>query len=299
MEEKIVYQVEEQFDGLRIDLYLAKVSDYSRAQVVSFFDLEIIFLNGLVEKKRTKLVKYRDTIEIRPYKKENSIFVKDDFHSIQVLYENDDFIVINKPPFFISECNQSRENKIPTLVDFGKFFWNDLVSGQEYRFGLVHRLDRETSGIMILAKNKKMYEYLKLQFQLKTIKKEYIACIEKGITPENGKIDINIVRSPLCPVMMTHSLSLGKSAVTYYEVISKKDFYDVIKCYPQTGRTHQIRVHLKYRGYPILGDILYNKKSMLISRQALHAYKISFCYLEKKYEFIADLPDDMKNLVFL
>lgn len=242
-------------------------------------------------------IKESDLIEVFEIQAEEISFDNNFFIEIPIIYQNDDFLIIDKPANVVCECNQ-RSNKIKnfTIIDFAKKFWQEK-EGIENRYGLVHRLDKETSGLMIITKNRNSYDFFKEQFQMKTIVKEYIACIEKGYIEKKGKININIIRNPLCPITMSVSFGQGKNAITEYEVLQRTDLCQVVKCFPRTGRTHQIRVHFKYLGFSLIGDKIYGQRSEYIDRHALHAHKLSFFFKNTPYEFISMIPYDIKMLI--
>lgn len=205
---------------------------------------------------------------------------------LDILYEDEYILAVNKPAGIV--VHPSSYHPDNTLANGVKYYLNN-----NKKIRPINRLDRDTSGIVLFAKN----EYVQEAFLSVKPYKEYIAIINGNITPEAGTINAPIARKEGSIMERTVS-EKGQSAITNYETISHFDTYTLLKVNIETGRTHQIRVHLAYKGTPILGDTLYGNESKLISRQALHAYRLSFVHpiTEKEVEIIAPLPNDMKIL---
>lgn len=286
-----------EYNGLRADVLLGKISPLSRSQIENKIKNSLILLNEKVIEKKSQRIMTGDILEILPdikqEKKQNDDFLVD------ILFEHDDFLIINKPAGIVSHLPTDKNYQEPTLVDFASQFWYGPIR-EEFlkRKGIVHRLDKETSGVMILAKNQYAMDYFLLQFKLRKVKKEYLAFTEKNEkVPLFGRVTYNVMRDPCCPIKMTHAVGQGKEAETLYEVIQKKEHFFLIKCSPLSGRTHQIRVHLSAIGLPIIGDKIYGKSSSLIKRCALHASKIEFVYENTLYSFKASFDPGLENLL--
>jgi 23S rRNA pseudouridine1911/1915/1917 synthase len=286
-----------EYNGLRADVLLGKISPLSRSQIENKIKNSLILLNEKVIEKKSQRIMTGDILEILPdikqEKKQNDDFLVD------ILFEHDDFLIINKPAGIVSHLPTDKNYHEPTLVDFASQFWYGPIR-EEFlkRKGIVHRLDKETSGVMILAKNQYAMDYFLLQFKLRKVKKEYLAFTEKNEkVPLFGRVTYNVMRDPCCPIKMTHAVGQGKEAETLYEVIQKKEHFFLIKCSPLSGRTHQIRVHLSAIGLPIIGDKIYGKSSSLIKRCALHASKIEFVYENTLYSFKASFDPGLENLL--
>ena len=179
----------------------------------------------------------------------------------------------------------------------GVRFYFDKI-GLKKKIRPVNRLDKDTSGLVVFAKNEYVQECLVRQMKTNEFKKEYITICSGIFEEKAGTINAHISRKPNSIIERCISEN-GELAITHYEVIKELDSYSVVKCILKTGRTHQIRVHMCHIGHPILGDTLYSLPSPLISRQALHAYKITFIHPITKQEttFVSNLPKDMKQLI--
>lgn len=288
-----VYIVDSLYHNYRIDLFLSLVMSISRTESLSLLDQKLIFINNECHIKKSKKVFLDDIIEIinkdtTVAKKETAII------PITILYIHEDFLIINKPPFISCHKTNAKDTHY-TIADFARSYWND-TSDLEHRYGIVHRLDKETTGVLIIARNNTIKNILLDLFKKRKIEKKYIAFIEKGLGKKSGNIEYAIMRDPLCPVKMTYSFGQGKAAETKYTIIEEKKNFDIAECFPKTGRTHQIRVHFQALGYPLIGDKIYGKESKLITRQALHAHQISFTLKDTKYTFKAPLWPDMEEL---
>jgi len=215
--------------------------------------------------------------------------------NIKIIYEDDDVLAINKPAGLLVHGQSSLVDwlvkKYPEIKNVGE----DLT-----RPGIVHRLDKDTSGVLLIAKNQKSFEYLKTQFQQKKIKKKYLALVNGEIKNNSGIIDLPIGKSK----KDFRKKKAGKDArgkireaVTEYKVLKRFDKYTLVEVLPKTGRTHQIRVHFKAIGHPIVGDKLYGHQSNL-NRQFLHANSLELTLLGgARIKLEADLPDDLKNFL--
>ena len=214
--------------------------------------------------------------------------------NLDILYEDNALLIVNKP---------SGTPVHPSMMHFE----NSLSNGVKYYFKQknikrkirpVNRLDKNTSGIVTFAKNQYIQECLSKQMQLGLFNKEYIAILEGNLGNDSGTINAPIARKENSIIEREVS-EKGATSITHYKLIKNYDNYCLVNFILETGRTHQIRVHSKYIGHPILGDTLYGNSSNLINRQALHAYKIEFIHPinNKKLQIIAALPDDIKKLI--
>ena len=213
---------------------------------------------------------------------------------LNILYEDDALLILNKPAYM--PVHPSINHYTDSLSNGVKFYFNTL--GLKRKIRPINRLDKDTSGIVVFAKNEYVQECLIKQMKSNEFEKEYLAIVDGVIMEKNIKIEANIARE--ADSIITRCISQdGAYASTLLQVIRTFKEYTLVKCILETGRTHQIRVHMKYINHPILGDSLYGKASNLISRQALHAYRIKFNHpiTKERITITCDIPEDMKKLV--
>ena len=213
---------------------------------------------------------------------------------LDILYEDDALLVLNKPANI--PVHPSMEHYTNSLSNGVKYYFEQLNLKRKIR--PVNRLDKNTSGIVIFAKNEYIQECLVRQMKNNLFKKEYFALLDGKLENRNGTINAPITRKANSIIEREISNN-GAPSITHFELIKNYDNYCFVKFLLETGRTHQIRVHSKYIGHPILGDSLYGKSSDLIDRQALHSYKVTFIHpiTNKKMEVLAELPSDIKKLI--
>ena len=214
---------------------------------------------------------------------------------IRILYEHTDFFIVYKPAGILVHA-PTHYSEIPTLVDWLVHECKELASvGYADRPGIVHRLDKDTSGILVVPRNNCAHAYFSRLFAQRLMSKKYLALVH-GNPPETGIIDYAITRHPTQKHKMTHTMGFGREATTHYQVLEYFADSALVEVHPVTGSTHQIRVHFASIGHPIMGDAVYGTHCESISRQALHAYQLSFIYQDQYYSFWHDMPLDMKNL---
>ncbi|HSX53403.1 MAG TPA: RluA family pseudouridine synthase [Patescibacteria group bacterium] len=218
---------------------------------------------------------------------------------IPVLYEDKECVVINKPVGLLTH-SKGVFNPEPTVATWlsqrlnSSFTGSDSVESNQ-RDGIVHRLDRATSGVMICAKTRQAQSWLQKQFSSRKVHKTYIAIIEGALEPTAAIIDMPIERNPKKPQTFRVGAN-GKPSITEYETLSSNEHYSLVKLSPQTGRTHQLRVHLKQQGHPIVGDTLYDGQPA--ERLFLHALSLELTLLNKSRQtFEAPLPPDFENFM--
>ncbi|MEA3328670.1 MAG: RluA family pseudouridine synthase [Candidatus Omnitrophota bacterium] len=217
---------------------------------------------------------------------------------LNIVYEDEHLIVINKPAGMV--VHPAAGNFSGTLVNALVHHCSDLSGvGGELKPGIVHRLDKDTSGLMVAAKTDTVHRALAKQFKDRTINKRYLVIVKGQMAFKEGVIDEPIGRNPRQRKKMEVVQAGGKQAVTNYKVIKKFEGFTLLEVILKTGRTHQIRVHMAYLSHPVLGDSHYGRQSPLINRQAIHAAGLGFYHpVTGKYlEFNSDLPEDMKKLV--
>ncbi|MCE5221432.1 MAG: RluA family pseudouridine synthase [Clostridium sp.] len=290
--EKSVFIVSEEDQGTRIDKYLCKVFvDKSRSFIQGLIEKDSIKVNNKIQKCNYKLKPF-DEIEIIFIEPE---ILKVDAEEIplEILYEDKDVIVVNKVQGMV--VHPAPGNYNGTLVNALLFYCKDLSSiNGVIRPGIVHRIDKDTSGVLVVAKNDEAHNKLSEQLKDHSMKREYYALVEGRIKNEKGTIDKPLARNKRDRLKIG-IVEGGKKAVTHYEVIERYNGYTLIKCILETGRTHQIRVHMASIGFPLVGDPLYGfkKQKFKLKGQMLHAKTLGFVHPTKnKYvEFTTELPE--------
>ncbi len=282
---------------IRIDKYLAdSIDDLTRSSIASLIEKSNVLVNGKTVSKNYKL-RAGDKVEINipepvEYKAEAENIPLD------IVYEDDDLAVVNKPKGMV--VHPAAGNYSGTLVNALLYHCKDNLSGINgvIRPGIVHRIDKNTSGLLIVAKNDKSHNYLAKQIKEHSFTREYEAVVVGNIKDDKGTVDAPIGRHHIDRKKMTVTEKNSKNAVTHYEVLARYKGYTHIKCILETGRTHQIRVHMAYIGHPVSGDDVYGIKNEKVNftGQCLHARKIGFIHpTSGEYmEFTSELPDYFK-----
>lgn len=257
---------------VRLDKYLSDVLDDSRENIIKMIKTGLIVVNGQVAKPSYK-VNIDDEIEVIGQLIAEDKTIKPMDLDLEIVYEDDDLLIVNKPTgLVVHPANGHYEDTLVNAL-IGKVKLSD-VNG-EFRPGIVHRLDKDTSGLMIVAKNNIAHLRLAEELQNRNIHRYYIAMVDGVIDTDTGTIDAPIARDTKNRLKMA-VLHNGKSAITHFEVIKRFQNKTLIMCKLDTGRTHQIRVHLNYIGFPVVNDALYNTKVFDKKYgQFLHAYKLS------------------------
>lgn len=297
MKSLLTIKVSKNESGQRLDLFLLS----KLPKVVSRSFLQKLIKEGQIkvnnrQEKPSYKVKPNDEITLPDRPVPQRIEVLPEPIELNVLYEDSDIIVVNKPAGMIVHPIPSHTTG--TLVNALLYHCRDLQGiGGELRPGIVHRLDKDTSGVMVVAKNDLAHRSLSLQFKNREVFKMYLALVHGKFNEKEGQIQINVARHPTLRVKMTVAKE-GRIALTFYKVLkSFGDIASLVAAYPKTGRTHQIRVHMKYINHPILGDKLYGRADPIpVERQMLHAAILQFEHprTNKQMKFIAPLPEDFK-----
>lgn len=281
-------------EDVRIDKYLASKTDYSRETITKMIAEEYILVNGKSIKASYK-VKDNDVILIKDgFVKEMNLEATK--MEIDIVYEDEYLMVINKDSGVV--VHPGAGNSKDTLVN-GLLYYNKTLSkGEEFRPGIVHRLDKDTSGLMIVAKDDKAHELLADDFKNKRIHREYIALLDGVFPQEKAIIDAPIGRSKQYFDKMEVCKD-GKKAITNLEVIKKYKDYTLVKLVLETGRTHQIRVHLAYIGYPVHNDPVYSNKACTDFGQFLHSAYLKFKHpiTGEVLEFNSKLPEEFQTFI--
>ncbi len=279
-------------DGPRLDKYVSeKCPDISRTSAQRLIAEGNITVNGRAAKSSTK-VKSGDTIQIVLPPPEPSPLTPEAI-PLKVLYEDNDLMVIDKPAGMT--VHPAPGHPEHTLVNAILAHVPEMANIQgTNRPGIVHRLDKDTSGLIIVAKNCVSHMKLAEQFKKRAVVKSYLALVRGHLSPEKGIVEGGIGRDPRQRKRMA-VVSGGREARTEYEVVRYYQGYTLLEARPRTGRTHQIRVHLASIGFPIVGDATYGAKSELLGRQFLHAQRLGFTLAStgKWAEFESELPPDL------
>lgn len=298
MKEIIVENLEK---SIRIDKYIASELEMSRTLVELHFENELVLVNNVPVKKKYK-VKNNDNIVVNELVVEEESFEANGDVEFEIIFENEDYAIVNKPRGLVVHPAPGHYND--TLVNGLVAKIKDLstINGQN-RPGIVHRIDKDTSGILVIAKNDNSHKLISEQLSSNKPKREYYAIVEGLVSNNSGTIVAPIGRSDIDRKKYTVTAKNSKKAVTHFEVIERYDDKTLVKCILETGRTHQIRVHMNYISHPIVGDDMYNKKTkpnqIWNKGQALHAKTLAFIdpKTNEEVSFDSNLDDYMNNII--
>ena len=279
----------------RLDNYLALNTDISRSKIQSLIKEEKILVNNHLE-KNSYLVRENDEITLEYVETENHL--KPEKMDLDIVYEDNDIIVINKPNGLV--VHPAPGNYEHTLANGLAYYSNSLsdING-EFRPGIVHRIDAYTTGLLVVAKNNKAHEVLALELAKKEVKRTYLALVWGVITEDSGTTDAPIGRDPSDRKKMAINPK-GKEAITHFKVLERFKKATLLEVYLDTGRTHQIRVHMDYIKHPIVNDPVYGKRELIDETgQCLHAMKLELIHptTKEKMEFTCDAPECFKNIL--
>lgn len=296
IKETITVQANENDKGKRIDSFLNEViEDATRSYIQKIIDGGYVEITGKKTTKSGNKLKGTETIVVNLPEDETLDLIPEDI-PLEIIYEDSDIVVINKAPNMV--VHPAHGNYNGTLVNALLYHIKDLstINGV-IRPGIVHRLDKDTSGVIVVAKHDEAHTTLSDMFKEKTLEKTYV-CIAKGIFKDkSGRIETLIGRDPRDRKKMAVVTENGKIAISNYEVLDESKNYSLVKVRIETGRTHQIRVHMKSLNHPILGDATYGNSTDGIARQMLHAYRLKFTHPINKKEMVvtAPIPEDFKR----
>lgn len=286
-------------DGERLDRWLAaRLPQYSRSAIQRWIKAGLVTVRGRREKTSYR-VEAGDEIFVRIPPPEDYSVAPEPL-PLNILYEDADLLVIDKPAGMV--VHPAAGNWHGTLVNAVLYHCPELEGvGGERRPGIVHRLDKDTSGLILVAKHDRAHQALQAQFKSRQVEKIYLALVHGRVVPAQGRIEAPIGRDPLHRKRMA-VLPDGRPAVTRYQVSEYYGDYTLLSCQPLTGRTHQIRVHLAYIKHPVVGDRVYGTRHRLpvpCPRQFLHAHRIRFRLPStgQEVEFIAPLPPDLQTVL--
>jgi len=306
-----------QDDILRVDQFINKYEkDLSRSKIKNLILKKNLSINNKLNDDPSKKTKINDKISLIIPEPEE-VNLKPFEYKIEIIYEDNDLLVLNKKADISMHPGAGNKDKtlVNALINYKKKLSN--ING-ELRPGIVHRIDKHTSGLVVIAKNNFTHENLSNQFSEHSIERKYQTLVWGKLRPSNGRIETLITRSSKNRQLMSVSLSKGKNSITNYktlEIFEKETVptFSLIECKLETGRTHQIRVHMSYKGNNIVGDQKYKKKFkkikninkdlekkiMNLDRQFLHAVSLGFTHptKNKRMNFKSKLPNDLENIL--
>lgn len=296
---KIICEYKGGSENCRLDVFTAKNSEVSRSRAAALIESGNILVNGKAASKNQKL-KSGDMVRIEiPEVKDSEIEPED--IPLDIIYEDNDLLVVNKPKGMV--VHPAAGNYSKTLVNAILFHCKGSLSGINgvLRPGIVHRIDKNTSGLLIVAKNDYAHNKLALQIKEHSFTREYEAVVYGNIKEDFLTVNAPIGRHPVKRKQMAVTLKNSKNAVTHCTVLERFENFTHIRLKLETGRTHQIRVHMAYIGHPVAGDDVYGPKKVIksLGGQCLHAKKIGFIHpVTGEYlEFESELPDYFKNFL--
>ena len=282
-------KIYEKFEKIRLDKFLNTNSKFSRSEISKIISNGGVSVNSVIETKPSKILKFNDVIEMEESLKVKDVKKLNSNFKLNIKYEDDDLMVISKDSGI--SVHPGAKTNSETLIDLLILSRPEILNiGESSRPGIVHRLDKGTSGLMIIAKKNEILKNLKNQFKERKVFKEYLTVVN-GITKESGIINAPIGRHPVNRIKRA-LISSGKEAFTSYEKIKNNECLSLLKVTIKTGRTHQIRVHLSSIGHPVYGDQMYsNKYKNSKKRILLHSFRIKFFHPNKKINI--DIKDNI------
>ena len=319
LHEHHAFTVEKGQQPLRIDKYLMNfVENATRNKIQAAAKEGSILVNDLAVKSNYKVKPFDQIRVLFEYPPYENLLVPEDI-PIDIVYEDDDLLVVNKAPGMV--VHPGHGNYSGTLINALTFHFENLPNNSSNRPGLVHRIDKDTSGLLVVAKTELSMAHLSAQFKAKTSEREYVALVWGNIDLDEGTIEGNIGRHPKNRLQNTVYLDAeadkGKPAVTHYKVLQRLGYVTLVTCRLETGRTHQIRVHMKHIGHTLFNDERYGGERILkgttftkykqfvdncfktLPRQALHAKTLGFVHptTKEKMSFTTEIPKDMQTCI--
>ena len=298
IKEVLVLNAEIEDKGKRLDGFLSeRIEGYTRSYTSKLIEGELVEIVGKNKTRAGNKLKGNEEIKVTILEDEILDVVAEDI-PLNIVYEDKYIVIINKKPDMV--IHPAAGHHSGTLVNAIMHHVKDLstISGV-VRPGIVHRLDKNTSGLIIVAKTNEAHLKLTEMFKDKVIKKTYLAICKNNLKDKEGRIENKIGRDPKDRKKMTVLRDKGKTAITNYKVINEVEYFSLLEVDLETGRTHQIRVHMKYLNNAILGDEVYGKATKKASRQMLHAYKLDFDHpiTGEKMEIVGEIPEDFKKVM--
>lgn len=299
--ERIEIFIYDEGNAERLDKFLVRrLPEFSRARLQGLIADGFVLVNHVPAKKSGQLIEPGFEIQVRIPPPVPSGLTGENI-PLDIVFENDDLIVVNKPAGMV--VHPAAGHASGTLVHAVLGYDPDLEGiGGEERPGLVHRLDKETSGLIVLAKNEQAHHWLQDQFRLRIVEKTYLALVDGKPPTPAGRVEAYIGRDPKHRKKMAIvSEKKGREAISEYKTLESFKNHTLLEFHPLTGRTHQIRLHCQFLGCPIVGDSVYGKKkpTIEINRHFLHAYQLKIILPNEKTPrtFEVDLPDELKNVL--
>ncbi len=282
----------------RLDAFIAENSEISRSRAVKLIEEGMVTVNGKTANKKSAL-KVGDRVEIVLPKAVPDKALPQDI-PLDIIYEDESLLVVNKPKGMV--VHPAAGNLDGTLVNALLAHCGSSLSGigGVMRPGILHRIDKNTSGLLMVAKNDTAHAHLAAQIKEHSFLREYEVIVYGNLKNDSGTVNQPIGRHPVKRKQMAVIYTNSKPAVTHYEVINRYNGFTHLKCRLETGRTHQIRVHMAFLGHPVAGDEVYGPKKVIkeLSGQCLHAKTVGFVHPKGEYmEFSSDLPDYFKNFL--
>lgn len=294
MDSKLYFSIDSREAGRKLRDYLKNSEKLSTRLIRSAAFEGRIKVNGKIA-KLNYVLKANDELEVTLNRSEEQN-IQPEKMDLEIVFEDEDIIVVNKPPFMV--VHPTRSHPLGTLAN--GVLYHFKANGENCIVRLVSRLDRDTSGLIVIAKNQYSHMFLAKEMEKNAFKKGYTAVVWGNVKPDKGTIDEPIYRDSDESIKRIVD-ERGQRSITHYEVYEHLLEADIVNLQLETGRTHQIRVHMNHIGNPIIGDTLYGKggEEELIARQALHASKLSFVHPRKKeiIDLKCNLPEDMKLLI--
>ena len=294
MNRVIDYIIDEAGDGLRIEQYLRR-KGYSGQNLAEIKRMpKSVLVNGEHYYMKQKL-NTGDHLSIHICETKCSEKIPPVQIPLDIVYEDEDIIVINKPAGM--PIHPSLNNYTNSMANALAWYYQE--QGKPFIFRCCNRLDRDTSGLTVVAKHLVSGNILSDMVRRRDIHREYLAIVRGHVSPEAGTINAPLARKPGTIIERTVDWEQGEAAITHYRLIEERNGHSLVSLRLETGRTHQIRIHMKYLGYPLIGDYLYNPDMEYIGRQALHSHRLSFTHpiTGKPMEFTAPLPKDMEKVL--
>lgn len=294
MERILNYTIAENDDGLRIEQFLRR-RGYSRQNLTDLKKMpESILINGKWSYLRD-LLHSEDILTVHIQENESSELVPPVELPLDIVYEDEDIMVLNKPAGM--PTHPSMDNYYNTLAN--GLAWYFQQQGKAFVFRCSNRLDRDTSGLTLVSKHMVSGNILSTMTLHREIHREYRAIVRGSVNPPEGTINAPLARKPGSIIERTVDFENGEHAVTHYRTVLESNGHSLVALKLETGRTHQIRIHMKYLGFPLIGDYLYNPDMEHMTRQALHSYRLCFRHpiTGEEMDFTAPLPEDMKNVL--